>query len=76
MIPNKLAIGDNERYVVTLHPSIALDYILALIVQGYSIHAYENPTGNAIVIRIKKKEGKQTINISKKAKRLLESIML
>ncbi|MEO9365190.1 MULTISPECIES: hypothetical protein [Candidatus Nitrosocaldus] len=71
---SRLAISDNERYVVTLHPSIALDYILALIAQGYSIHAYENATRTAIVIRVKKKE-KQTVNISNKAKRLLEIFM-
>lgn len=70
-----LALNDNESYVVTLHPSIALDYILLLIVQGYSIHAVSSVSGNAIVIRVKKKNGKQTINISNKVKRLLESFM-
>lgn len=73
----RLALNENESFVVTLHPSIALDYILNLIHEGYSIHAHENTTGTAIVIRIKKKEGgkKQTINISNKAKRILETFM-
>lgn len=69
-----LALSYNEAYTVILHPSLALECIVTLLTQGYSLHIKENEAGTAVIIRIKKKE-KQTVNISNKAKRMLECVM-
>lgn len=71
----RLTLSSDEAYTVVLHPSLALDCIATLIEQRYSLHVTENEVGTAVIIRIKKKE-RQSVNISNKVKRMLESIMI
>ena len=80
--PSKLALemyNDNlnnineSRYTFVIHPSIALYYIEQLYAIGYSLHidASNNGEGKGILITVKNKN-KQSLHISRRAKKMLE----
>jgi hypothetical protein len=83
-IPTKLALEtydenlenlDDSRYSFVVHPSIALYYIERLYAVGYSLHvdASDNGQGKGIHITVKNKgKDKQSLHISKRAKKMLE----
>ena len=63
---------DRERYMLRVHPSIALDCIIALTAKGYSLHVEAVNRRIQIRVKNKKKDNKHTFQISKEASALIK----
>jgi hypothetical protein len=75
MIPlPKLALDKDERYMLTVVPQIALYYIDWLYAY-YSLHVEVNETKTGVIIRVKNKDKKKTLQISKEARLLMEKYL-
>ena len=69
---SRLEIEGRERYMLRVHPSIALDCIIALTAKGYSLHVEAVNRRIQIRVKNKKKDNKHTFQISKEASALIK----
>lgn len=69
LLLSRLELVHGERYMITVHPSIALECMLAFLSKGYSLHV-EAIHGN-VLIRVKNRD-KHTFEISREASSLIE----